>query len=148
MDHPLLTAITGYHSTILEHEHTVLIHAVLERPQKVVEPCPQLASWQHAGSQHKTHKNDKLSSGTMAQTFVLGIERLSLRFMQARRFIFKGSMHLVVYPFAYYYFPRRTGVMSYVHWLFFSPATFLLSGYFSHSHVQIGRHFQESSFHG
>lgn len=59
MRHPLLTASTGYHSTILEHEHTVKVYAVLERPQKTVELAPQLASWQHAGFQHKIHKNGK-----------------------------------------------------------------------------------------
>jgi hypothetical protein len=114
--HPLLTASTGYHSTILEHEHTVQIYAVLERPQKTVELAPQLASWQHAGFQHKIRKNGKLSRGTVAQTFDLRIERLGLRFMQARRFIFMGFMHLVVvYPYAYFCFLRRTGAMSYIH---------------------------------
>lgn len=90
MGHPLLTASTGYHSTILEHERTFLVYAVLVRPREVVKLSPQLALWQHAGFQHKIHKDGELSSGTVAQTFVLRIERLGLRFMQARRFIFKG----------------------------------------------------------
>lgn len=87
--HPLLTASTGYHSTILEHEHTFQIYSVLERPREVVKLSPQLASWQHAGFQHKIHKDGELSSGTVAQTFILRIERLGLRFIQAPRFIFK-----------------------------------------------------------
>lgn len=97
----------------------------------------------------KTPKNGELSSGTVSRTFVLGTEMLDLRFIQARRFVFMGFMHLVVvYPFAYIYFLRRTGAMSYIHWLVSSSARLLLSGYFSNSYVQIGRHFQEDSFHG